>query len=78
MSVASWRLITQKVSNMVTPEVLKTLYSSIAPCIQAMVDTSNGPTNYKKNFSIILDSGLKVSRGDINSGFFVKWMRNLS
>ena len=48
-------LISQKVSNMVIPEVLKTLYSSMAPRIQAMVDTSSGPTNYKKNFSIILD-----------------------
>ena len=48
-------VITQKVSNRVTPEVLKTLYSSMAPRIQAMVDTRSGPTNYIKDFSIILD-----------------------
>ena len=55
MSVASRWLIAQKVSNRVTPEVLKTLYSSMAPRIQAMVNISSGPTNYKKNFKIILN-----------------------
>ena len=54
-SVAGWWLIVQKVSNRVTPEVLKTLYFSMEPRIQAMVDTSSRPTKYRKHFSIILD-----------------------
>ena len=55
MSVAGWWLIAQKVSNRVTLEFPETFSSSMAPCIEAMVDTSSGPTNYKKHRSIILD-----------------------
>ena len=55
MSDTGWWLITQKISNRVSPMVLKMLYSSMAPNIQAMVDTSSGLPNYKKHLSIILD-----------------------
>ena len=55
MSVASLQLIGQKIKNSITPEVLNTLYSSMAPRMQAMDDNNGGHTKYYEHFSIILN-----------------------